>query len=76
MRKVVIVKGDQTNNEGTTMESLPSELISFIQQLRPLMRIEVFNSFCFLLMRVLIGEAKQGKGRSSVFARLPVSRSA
>jgi hypothetical protein len=53
-----IVSGDQTNHQGTTMESLPSELVSFIQQLRPLMRVEVFNSFCFLLMGVLIGEAK------------------
>jgi hypothetical protein len=50
------------------MESLPSELISFIQPLRPLMRVEVFNSFCFLLMGVLIGEAKHGTVRSSVFA--------
>ena len=50
------------------MESLPLELISFIQPLRPLMRVEVFNSFCFLLMGVLIGEAKHGTVRSSVFA--------
>jgi hypothetical protein len=50
------------------MESLPSELISFIQQLRPLMRVEVFNSFCFLLMGILIGEAKHGTVRASVFA--------
>jgi hypothetical protein len=32
------------------------------------MRVEVFNSFCFLLMGVLIGEAKHGTVRSSVFA--------
>src|SRR5918997_2752487 len=50
------------------MESLPSELISFIQPLRPLMRVEVFESFGFLLMGVLIGEAKHGTVRSSVFA--------
>lgn len=50
------------------MESLPLELISFIQQLRPLMRVEVFNSFCFLLMGILIGEAKHGTVRASVFA--------
>ncbi len=50
------------------MESLPSELISFIQQLRPLMRVEVFSSFCFLLMGILIGETKHGTVRASVFA--------
>jgi hypothetical protein len=50
------------------MESLPSELISFIQPLRLLMRVEVFESFCFLLMGILIGEAKQGTVRASVFA--------
>jgi hypothetical protein len=50
------------------MESLPSELISFIQQLRPLMRVEVFNSFCFLLMDILIDEVKHGTVRASVFA--------
>jgi hypothetical protein len=49
------------------MESLPSELISFIQPLRLLMRVEVFDSFCFLLMGVLIGEAKHGMVRASVF---------
>jgi hypothetical protein len=50
------------------MESLPSEVISFIQQLRPLMRAEVFASFCFLLMGVLEGVAKYGTVRASVFA--------
>lgn len=50
------------------MESLPSELISFISALRPLMRAEVFDSFCFLLMGLLVGEAKQGTVRASVFA--------
>jgi hypothetical protein len=50
------------------MESLPSELLSFIQQLRPLMRLEVFESFCYLLMGILIGEAKHGTVRSSAFA--------
>ncbi len=37
------------------MDSLPLELLSFIQHLRPLMRAEVFDSFCFLLMGVLVG---------------------
>ena len=50
------------------MESLPSELISFIHSLRPLFRAEVFDSFCFLLMGLLVGEAKQGTVRASVFA--------
>jgi hypothetical protein len=50
------------------MESLPSEVISFIQQLRPLMRAEVFTSFCFLLMGMLEGVAKYGTVRSCVFA--------
>jgi hypothetical protein len=50
------------------MESLPSELISFIQQLRPLFRAEVFNSFCYLMMGLLVGDAKQGTVRSSAFA--------
>ncbi len=50
------------------MESLPSELLSFIQSLRPLMRAEVFDSFCFLLTGLLVGEAKHGTVRASVFA--------
>ncbi len=50
------------------MESLPSELISFISALRPLMRAEVFDSFCFLLTGVLVGEAKHGTVRAAVFA--------
>jgi len=50
------------------LESLPSELIAFISALRPLMRAEVFDSFCFLLMGLLVGEAKHGTVRSSVFA--------
>ena len=50
------------------MDSLPSELISFISALRPLMRAEVFDSFCFLLTGLRVGEAKHGTVRSSVFA--------
>ena len=50
------------------MDSLPSELISFISALRPLMRAEVFDSFCFLLTGLLVGEAKHGTVRASVFA--------
>jgi hypothetical protein len=50
------------------MDSLPSELSGFIQHLRPLFRVEVFDSFCFLLTGLLIGEAKHGTVRASVFA--------
>ena len=50
------------------MDSLPSELLTFIQHLRPLFRTEVFDSFCFLLTGLLVGEAKHGTVRASVFA--------
>jgi hypothetical protein len=50
------------------VDSLPAELISFISQLRPLMRVEVFDSFSFLLVGLLVGEAKHGTVRASVFA--------
>jgi hypothetical protein len=50
------------------VHSLPAELVSFISQLRPLMRAEVFDSFSFLLMGILVGEAKHGTVRASVFA--------
>lgn len=50
------------------MESLPSEIISFISALRPLMRVEVFDSFCFLFTGLLVGDAKHGTVRASVFA--------
>lgn len=50
------------------MASLPPELLHFIDQLRPLFRVEVFQSFCYLLAGILIGEAKYGTVRASVFA--------
>jgi hypothetical protein len=50
------------------MESLPAALVSFIELLRPLFRAEVFASFCYLMMGILIGEAKSGTVRASVFA--------
>jgi hypothetical protein len=50
------------------MDSLPLQLISFINQLRPLMRREVFDSFSLLLTGILVGEAKYGTVRASVFA--------
>ena len=50
------------------MDSLPPELISFLQALRPLFRAEVFVSFGYLMAGILIGEAKYGTVRASVFA--------
>ena len=50
------------------MESLPSALTTILQTFRPLMRVEVFTSFCYLLTGLLIGEAKAGTVRASVFA--------
>ena len=50
------------------MESLPSAIVDFIQLLRPLFRAEVFTSFCYLMLGILIGEAKDGTARASVFA--------
>jgi hypothetical protein len=50
------------------MDSLPSALITILQTFRPLMRSEVFGSFCYLLTGLLIGEAKAGTSRASVFA--------
>jgi hypothetical protein len=50
------------------LNSLPSEITNFIQLFRPLFRAEVFETFCLLLTGLLIGEAKFGTVRSSVFA--------
>jgi len=50
------------------MESLPLDMINFIYQLRPLFRAEVFESFLYLMSGILIGEAKYGTVRASVFA--------
>ena len=50
------------------MDSLPSALTTILQTFQPLMRAEVFTSFGYLLTRVLIGEAKAGTARASVFA--------
>jgi hypothetical protein len=50
------------------MESLPSEVVNVIALLRPLFRAEVFISFCYLMAGTLIGEAKAGTVRASVFA--------
>jgi Transposase DDE domain len=50
------------------MDSLPPALLDFISILRPLLGAEVFESFTYLLCGLLIGEAKQGTVRASVFA--------
>jgi hypothetical protein len=50
------------------MESLPPALVDFISMFRPLLRPEVFDSFTYLLCGLLIGEAKHGTVRASVFA--------
>ena len=50
------------------MHSLPPELVSFLQSLRPLFRAEVFVHFGYLMAGILIGEAKSGTVRASIFA--------
>ncbi|HEX2244479.1 MAG TPA: transposase [Gammaproteobacteria bacterium] len=50
------------------MDSLPPVPLDFISVFRPLMRAEVFDSFTYLLCGLLIGEAKHGTVRASVFA--------
>jgi Transposase DDE domain len=51
------------------MKILPSQIQSFIILFTPLMRVEVFETFSLLVTGILIGEAKHGTVRSSVFAR-------
>ena len=58
------------------MDSLPPVLLDFISMFRPLMRAEVFDSFTYLLCGLLIGEAKHGTVRASVFAPPEYRRSA
>jgi hypothetical protein len=50
------------------MDSLPVGVTTILYAFQPLMRAEVFQSFCYLLTGVLIGEAKAGTVRASVFA--------
>ena len=50
------------------MDSLPLALTAILQTFQPLRRVEVFPSFSYLLTGLLIGEAKAGTGRASVFA--------
>jgi len=50
------------------MESLPPEIVLYIVKFAGLFRTEVFESFFYLFFGVLIGEAKHGTVRASVFA--------
>src|SRR5918995_1614759 len=50
------------------MDSLPPVRLDLISTFRPLLRAEVFDSFTYLLCGLLIGEAKHGTVRASVFA--------
>jgi hypothetical protein len=50
------------------MNILPSEIIQLLENFRPLMRLEVFETFTLLITGLLVGEAKHGTVRASVFA--------
>jgi len=50
------------------MTLLPSVILQLLENFRPLMRVEVFDTFTLLLTGWLVGEAKHGTVRSSVFA--------
>jgi Transposase DDE domain len=50
------------------LDILPASLASCIEIFRPLLRVEVFETFSLLLVGLLVGEAKYGTVRSSVFA--------
>jgi DDE superfamily endonuclease len=50
------------------MNILPSEIIQLLENFRPLMRVEVFETFTLLITGLLVGEAKHGTVRASVFA--------
>ncbi len=46
------------------MHILPPEIIQLLENFRPLMRIEVFETFTLLVTGLLVGEAKHGTVRS------------
>ena len=46
----------------------PSVIIQLLENFRPLMRAEVFETFTLLITGLLVGESKHGTVRSSVFA--------
>ena len=50
------------------MQILPSEILQVLENFRPLLRIEVFETFRLLLTGLMVGEAKHGTVRASVFA--------
>lgn len=50
------------------MDILPPEILFLLENFRPLMRIEVYQTFLLLMSGLLVGEAKHGTVRSSVFA--------
>jgi Transposase DDE domain len=50
------------------MNILPLEITQLLANFRPLMRVEVFETFILLITGLLVGEAKHGTVRSSVFA--------
>ena len=50
------------------MESLPPEIVLYIAKFAGLFRTEVFESFFYLFFGVLVGEARHGTVRASVFA--------
>jgi len=51
------------------MEILPPQLVQCIELFRPLLRVEVFETFALLITGLLVGQAKHGTVRSSVFAK-------
>ncbi len=50
------------------MNILPSEIIQLLENFRPLLRLEVFEPLTLLITGLLVGEAKSGTVRASVFA--------
>ena len=50
------------------METLPPELVLFIAKFAGLYRTEVYAIFFYLFLGVLVGDAKHGTVRASVFA--------
>src|SRR5438309_3132150 len=64
---LAILVSDQTPRR-PDMNSLPSEIAQFILHFAGLFRTEVFDSFIYLFLGLLMGEAKSGTVRASVFA--------
>jgi len=49
------------------MDILPLELLKILENFRPLMRVEVYRTFGLLITGLLVGQAKHGTVRASVF---------